>query len=174
VFQRELGRGLRRVIRDRAMVVEVTFTMANYWLLSSGKDGELWPTFWNEKVVALGWSVLGDLRLYANRQALKLAFQRHFPAARPGQHRMHVTQLWNFRDAINKGELVFVRSYGAIIGIGEVQGDYEFVAAPDPLRNKLFSPFFKDHFPHIRRVRWLSLWGGLRRELAFTRLTLMP
>ena len=146
----------------------------NYWLLSCGKDGELWPTFWNEKVVALGYSAVGDMKQYADREEFAKAFRAIYPGWKPGQYRISMTQLWSFYERVAKGELVFVRSYGAIIGIGEVQSDYEYLSAAHPLRTRLHSPYFQDDFPHIRRVRWLSLWGGLKRELAFTRLTLMP
>ena len=44
---------------------------------------------------------------------------------------------------------------------------------PGPLCKRLYSPYFDDEFPHVRRVRWLSLWGGLKQSLTVTRLTLM-
>jgi len=147
--------------------------MPNYWLLSCGKDGELWPTFWNEKIVALGWSAIGDLQQYQDRQKLTKALRLMYPKDKPGQTRTAANQLWSFFNLMQKGELVFVRSYGAIIGIGEVQGGYEFVLESNTLRKKLYSPFFDEYFPNIRRVRWLSLWGGLKQPLALTRLTLM-
>jgi predicted Mrr-cat superfamily restriction endonuclease len=147
--------------------------MPNYWLLSSGKDGELWPTFWNDRVVAVGWSALGDLSRFRQRDDLGQAFQTNYPKASVGQRRNNVTQLWSFCQRVQKGEIVFVRSYGAIIGIGEVQTEYEYLPPSDSLRKKLYSPYFEDEFPHVRRVRWLSLWGGLKQSLTFTRLTLL-
>ena len=150
--------------------------MANYWLLSAGKDGELWPTFWNEKVIAIGWSALGDLRQYPDRESLKAAYQAAYPSEKPRQVGNAVGEIWRFYLELHPGELVFVRSYGANIGIAEVKSDsdYEFLPPSDPLRKKLRSAFFRDDFPNIRRVRWLSLWGGLKQSRAFTRLTLMP
>jgi len=148
--------------------------MRNYWLLSAGKDGELWPTFWNEKVVAIGWSALGDLRRFESRDKLAKAYRISYPTDRPGQARNGVLQAWSFCNTVQDGELVFVRSHGALIGIGEVQGTYDFLSTSHPLRKKLNSEFFDDDFPHIRRVHWVSLWGGLKRPLAFTKLTVMP
>jgi len=145
----------------------------NYWLISSGKDGELWPTFWNEKVVALGYPALGDLRLYPEREDLVEGYMRVYPDATPGQQRNNVTQLWSFYQRVKPGELAFVRSYGAIIGIGEVQDGYDYIHETDPLRERLYSEYFDDYYPHIHRVRWLSLWGGIKQSTAFTRLTLM-
>ena len=145
----------------------------NYWLLSSGKDGELWPIFWNEKIVAIGWSGLGDLTKYSERAQIDQAFKKLYPNSTSRQRGNNVGQIWSFYRNVKQGELVFVRSYGAIIGIGEIQSDYEFVSPQNPLRTKLHSPFHDDDYPHIRKVRWLSLWGGLKQSLAFTRLTLM-
>lgn len=147
--------------------------MPNYWLLSSGKDGELWPVFWNEKLVAIGWLALGDLQQYSERGELVKVIRLQYSNYKPGQIRNAANQLWWFYKLVQKGELIFVSSYGAIIGIGEVQSDYEFIPPSNPLRKKLYSQFFDDDFPNIRRVRWLSLWGGLKQPLTFTRLTLM-
>lgn len=108
----------------------------NYWLLSSGKDGELWPTFWNYKVVALGWSKLGDLRNYKTWEELKDGLMKTYPDAKSGSRRNWATQLWGFYQSLQVGELVFVRSYGAIIGIGEVQSDYEFLSEGDELKKR--------------------------------------
>jgi len=146
----------------------------NYWLLSSGKDGELWPTFWYEKVIAVGWSSLGDLRRYRTRDEMKAAFAKAYPGSTPKAIGNNVSQVWGFFQRLQKAEIVFVRSYGAIIGIAEIQGDYEFLSEGNDLRKRLYSPFFKESFCHIRRVRWLSLWGGLKQNMTFTRLTLMP
>jgi predicted Mrr-cat superfamily restriction endonuclease len=146
----------------------------NYWLVSAGKDGELWPAFWLEKLVAIGWSNLGDLRQYPNRHELEAAYRKWYPKNSSRKRGANVGRLWDFYKRILPGELVFVRSYAALIGIGEVQDGYDFVAANMPLRQKLRSPFFGDGFPHIRRVRWLSLGGGMKQSAALTRLTLMP
>ncbi len=142
--------------------------MPNYWLLSAGKDGELWPAFWTHKLVAVGWSALGDLRKYHDYSALVKAVRKHWP-----EHKRYASQVWNFYQDIQPGELIFVRAYGALIGFGEVQGDYEFIASSNRLRRGLHSEFFGEDFAHIRRVRWLSVWGGLRQPLTLTRLKLM-
>jgi predicted Mrr-cat superfamily restriction endonuclease len=147
--------------------------MENYWLLSAGKDGELWPVFWTEKLIAIGWSALGDLRQHQSRAELESAYKQAYPTETSGTRRNHLNQLIAFRDRIQKQELVIVRSYGAIIGYAEVQTDYEFLT-DGPLRKKLYSPFFQDEYPHIRRVRWLSVGGGFKQSLTLTRLTLMP
>ena len=147
--------------------------MKNYWLLSCGKDGELWPVFWSKKVIAIGWPALGDLSRYTTRDDLKQALKAKNGAAKPRNVGSSLSQLWNFCHGLQKEEIVFVRSYLALIGIAEIQGDYEFLPEGDPLRQELRSRAFGEEFCHIRRVRWLSLWGGLKQPKAFTKLTLM-
>lgn len=147
--------------------------MRNYWLLSSAKDGELWPVFWNDRVVAVGWSAVGDLRRYQDRDQVHDAIRTAYPGERPGLYQNNCTQLWSFCQRVQKEATIFVRSYGAIIGIAEVQSDYEFLSSRDPLRKRLYSPYFDDYFPHIRRVRWLSLWGELKQSLTLTKFALM-
>jgi predicted Mrr-cat superfamily restriction endonuclease len=145
----------------------------NYWLLSAGKDGELSSPFWLEKVNAIGWSKLGDLTLYPRRKDLEAAHRDAYPEKNPHQRGGDVSRLWSFCHLIQPGELVFIRSYAALIGIGEVQGGYEYLAPNTPLRRKLRSAFFEEEYPHIRRVRWLSLGGGMKQSGTLTRLTLM-
>lgn len=146
----------------------------NYWLVSAGKDGELWSAFWLEKLVAIGWSELGDLSQYEKRADLTTAHQNAYPQSNSRQRGGDVGHLWDFCNGIQPGELVFVRSYAALIGIGEVQGGYEYASPNSALRKRLRSEFFGEDFPHIRRVRWLSLGGGMKQSVALTRLTLMP
>jgi predicted Mrr-cat superfamily restriction endonuclease len=149
--------------------------VANYWLLSAGKDGELWPMFWLEGKIAVGWSALGDLRGFNTREDLTTAYDNTWPGQKPGTIRNNVTQLWNFYNGIEQGDLVFIRSYVSLLGIALVTGDYDFLGPePEhPLRHKFYFPFFDDYFPHVRDVRWISLGGGMKQALTLTRLTVM-
>ncbi len=147
--------------------------MADYWLLSAGKDGELWPTFWLEGKVAVGWSAVGDLRGFRTREDLARAYDSAWPGQKPGTKRNNVTQLWSFYNGVKQGDLVFIRSYVSLLGIALVTGDYDFLPSGSCIRKKLYSPFFDDYFPHVRDVRWVSLGGGMKQSLAFTHLTVM-
>ncbi len=148
--------------------------MPNFWLLSAGKDGELWPAFWTKKKIAIGWSGLGNLGGLETRDQLNGLYRQTFAEDTPGQVRTAVTHTWNFYKGVNVGDVVFVRLYAHLIGIAVVAGDYEFLREGDPLRNTFYSPFFGEKFWHVRAVQWLSLGGGLKQPLTLTRLTLMP
>ncbi len=144
-----------------------------FWLLSAGKDGELWPTFWIEKKIAIGWSALGDLRLIHSKDSLWKEMEKNWPYEKPKARSNSVTQVWRFYKEISKGDVVFVRAYGALIGIALVEGEYDFLRDSDPLREKFYSPYFKDYFPNVRNVRWVSLWGGMKQPLTLTKLTVL-
>lgn len=145
----------------------------DFWLLSAGKDGELWPAFWTERKVAIGWSALGDLRELPSRDALAQKHARVWPKENPRARGVAVGQVWRFYKEMKEGDVVFVRSYVALIGVALIEGAYEFLSEDHPLRQKFYSPYFKDHFPHVRAVRWISLGGGMKQQLTLTRLTIM-
>jgi hypothetical protein len=71
------------------------------------------------------------------------------------------------------GDLVFVRAYGALLGIGRIVGDYAFLQENTDLRNEFYSAYFDDSYPHVREVNWVSLWGGMKQALALTNLTVV-
>jgi len=145
----------------------------NFWLLSAGKDGELWPAFWLEKKIAIGWSALGDLRSISSRDALWKKTEQLWPDKKSGTYRNYVNQIWGFYKKIRCGDVVFVRSYVALIGIALVVSEYDYLEEKDPLHEKFYSPFFEDYFPHVRSVEWISLGGGMKQPLTLTKLKVL-
>lgn len=43
----------------------------NYWLFAPGDDARLWPIFFSDNVMGLGWDFLGDLEEYDTRTAVE-------------------------------------------------------------------------------------------------------
>jgi len=99
--------------------------MGNYWILSAGKDGELWPAFWTEHRIAIGWPALGDLREYNNYEALREAMARHHPGESVSTLGQWAGAVWRFYRDLQKDELVFIRSYTSLLGIAIVSSDYD-------------------------------------------------
>jgi hypothetical protein len=60
-----------------------------------------------------------------------------------------------------------------LIGIAKIVGDYEFIPAGDPLRERFHSQYFGDDFPHVRPVHWISLSGAMKQPLTVTQVTEM-
>jgi predicted Mrr-cat superfamily restriction endonuclease len=83
------------------------------------------------------------------------------------------SQIWRFYNRMQVGDTVFVRAYGALLGIGKIVGDYQFLREGDELRKEFYSPYFDDSYPHVREVNWVSLWGGMKQALAVTKLTVV-
>ena len=144
-----------------------------FWLLSAGKNGELWPAFWTQNRIAIGWSDVGDLRSIQSNVHLKSKIERLWPGQTAQAYANQAGQIWRFYREIRIGDVVFIRSFLALIGIALVDGDYDFIEEDDPLRQKLYSSHFEDYFPHTRPVRWISLGGGMKQPLTFTKLTVL-
>lgn len=148
--------------------------MANYWLLSAGKDGELWPVFWTRHRIAIGWSALEDLGEHQNYPSLRDAVARVYPNKTTRAQAYCAASLWKFYKEMSQGDLVFIRSYTSLLGIALVEGPYGFLNDTDPQRKEFYSAYFDDSFPHVRDVRWVSLGGGMKQPATLNRLTVMP
>lgn len=94
--------------------------------------------------VAIGWSVLGDLRQYADREALKVALSQHYPEKKPGSRPVDAGILYRFAHEMNAGDIVVYPSkHDRMVNVGRFTGVYEHVA-DDP-----------DDYPNHRGVEWL-------------------
>jgi len=99
--------------------------------------------------------------------------EKTWPDWKTGKQKNAVSQIWRFYKEIRTGDVVFVRSSVALLGIAIVDSDYDFIEGNDPLREKFYSPYFDDYFPHVRSVRWVSLGRGMKQPLTFTKLTVL-
>ena len=80
--------------------------------------------------IAIGWKEIGDLRaIPANRDDFKEKYVQVFPDAKKGSVPTSVGMLYRFCHEIQKGDYVIYPSKSdRMINIGEVTGDYEYVA----------------------------------------------
>lgn len=114
-----------------------------YWKIAPGSRADAWLEMERDSVIAISWHELGvgDLRAYASRPALEQRIGELEPDLKPGKRRRRADQLWAFRN-ISIGDVVVAnRGYSAIVGEGEVSGDY------------FFRPGHQ--FPHARPVQWV-------------------
>jgi len=80
-----------------------------------------------EGFICVGWVEAGDLSHYAGREALKAAFNRHYPGHKPGCVSNWAGDALRFVFDMNPGHLfVFPVTGGDHVHIGEVTGDYCF------------------------------------------------
>lgn len=114
-----------------------------FWGIHPGRNGEAEPLFKKESVIALGWSKMGKMSHFKNREEFKQRYEQVFPQAKKGAIPIHAGIFYRFVHEIKKGDIVvFPNKLSPEIWIGKVVGEYKY------------SP--KYNFPHLRKVKWLK------------------
>lgn len=95
--------------------------------------------------VAIGWSALGDLRQYPDREALKLALAEHYPDKKVGSRPVGAGILFRFTYEMKTDDIVVYPSkHDRMVNIGRFTGAFEH-AVDD-----------SDDYPNRRYVEWLG------------------
>lgn len=95
--------------------------------------------------VAIGWSRLGDLRQYADREALKLALFQYYPEKKSGSRPVDAGILFRFSQEIHENDIiVYPSKHDRLINIWRIIGGYEYFGAD------------YDEYPNRRCVAWLG------------------
>jgi restriction system protein len=132
--------------------------MKNGWMIRAGNGGCYFDDFKDAECVGIGWGNLGDLRQYANQDALRSAYIQHFGNAKPGRTANAIAMIRKFRDDIQPSDLIITYSQEhREYLVGEAVGQYEYRNEPEQV----------GEFQHIRKVKWL---GRISRDL-FTQST---
>ena len=112
-----------------------------FWAYAPGQGADHWEEFYKVGVLAIGWDSAGDLRQYANKEALKRRMHELWPDPSPT---MNALTCWNFANVMEVGDIVFAKQgKRKVVGYGEVTGDYLF----DDKRQS---------FKSTRRMKWLG------------------
>ncbi|MFC3631720.1 restriction endonuclease [Paracoccus angustae] len=95
--------------------------------------------------VAIGWTALGDLRQYPDREALKAALLQYYPDKKAGSRPVDAGILYRFTYEMKAGDIVVYPSkHDRMVNIGRFTGAFDHVA-DDP-----------DDYPNRRQVSWLG------------------
>lgn len=95
--------------------------------------------------VAIGWTALGDLRQYPDRDARKAALAMSYPDKKPGSRPVDAGILFRFAHEMRAGDLVVYPSkHDRMVNIGRFTGAIDHLA-DDP-----------DDYPNRRQVQWLG------------------
>jgi len=114
------------------------------WIVRAGGSGEHEELALDKKVVVIAWPELGDLSKIKTRDDLKEFCFKTYPNEKPNTVLNWIAQLWNFRETIQKGELVVLPlKTRSAIAVGIVEGDYEY------------RPDYPEQAQHTRKVKWL-------------------
>ena len=112
-----------------------------FWAYAPGQGADHWEEFYEVGLLAIGWDSTGDLRQYADKEALKRRMHELWPGPSPT---MNALACWNFANVMKVGDIVFAKQgKRKVVGYGVVSGDYLF----DDKRQA---------FKSTRRMKWLG------------------
>ena len=111
------------------------------WIYAPGENAIKWDEFYNEKIMALNWDSLGDLRQYSSKSEIKEALLNGSDSL--SSKKNDVKANWEFANVLKIGDIVYAKKgTDTIIGKGIVESDYIY----DDSR-----PEYKSY----RKVNWI-------------------
>lgn len=125
---------------------ESTLTLQNkpkprVWLIAPGEGGCKWEEFYDEGVIAIGWSLVPDLSKFSEREQVREKLLAMYPEGSVSQ-RNNSLALWQFAHVMQIGDIVIpkkgLRQY---LGYGIVTSDY-------------YHDESQVDFQHQRKVNW--------------------
>lgn len=140
----KLTPSLVRSVREAAGggLVPTEPTKPRYWVIAAGEGGRLWPEFDEKGIVAIGFdqAELGDLRLYADKEAIYDALKARSP--RDSDPINDALAAYEFSRVMRPGDYLFARQgRRAVVGVGVVKSDYRFKGS-------------RAEYRHVRDVEW--------------------
>jgi restriction system protein len=120
------------------------FRMAKQvWMVRAGRDSVFIDEFLSRKMVAIGWSNVGDLSNIQSREQIAQLVEKCWPEFNKFQRSTSVGQVYRFRTELTPGQTVATYDSGRrIYHLGTVTGDY------------VYHPEFDPELVHTRSVRW--------------------
>jgi Uncharacterized conserved protein len=118
-------------------------TEPTYWGVHAD-SGRAQTLFLSQARVALGWPELGDLSTIGHdRELLKAALKKTYPAAKPGAIPVYAGEIYRFISELAVDDIVVYRSKPEpVVHIGRVTGPYVYDPKSDP------------EYPNTRPVKW--------------------
>ena len=130
--RRENGPGSEPVKRDK--------TEKRYWIYSPGNNASKWEDFYSQRIAALGWEEMGDLRQYPNKEAMKDKMKELYNEELSYKNSALAT--WQFANEMEPGDIIYAKKgMYKILGRGVVESEYIF----DETRKE---------FKSLRKIKW--------------------
>lgn len=127
------------VIDDDDNWYKERFGEVRVWALAPGAGARHWDEFQRERIIAIGWDRVGDLKEYPKKDSIHEKLREAYDATNPLNNSLACYQ---FAHEMSPGDHVIAKQGTALLlGRGVVESDYEF----DDSRSE---------FKHTRRVRW--------------------
>jgi len=118
--------------------------MTNNWMVRAGRGG-IYSEDFEKGYVAIGWSALGDLSLYATQDSLRESYITKYGNDKPAKTSNAVAMILKFRDQIKAGD--YLLSYNPETReylVGKDKGQYSY--QPDLIGD----------YANLRTVDWLD------------------
>lgn len=113
------------------------------WMVRSASGGRLADEFKEQGIVAIGWSPLGDLAQYKDKEAILVAARKQWPDWSDGKYMSSASQLHRFKEQLHKDDRVITYdSSRRIYHVGTISGAYAY------------KPGLIDLFPNTFPVKW--------------------
>jgi restriction system protein len=119
-----------------------------FWMVRAGEAGRYVAEFEHLNLVAVGWSLVGDLTAFASLETIRRAVSQAYPDSKPGNVIISGSTLMKFRNVFEQGDRVVTydppsREYL----LGTITGNYAY--RPDRI----------PEYPHTRSVLWSGRVG---------------
>ena len=112
----------------------------HYWMYAPGEQAKYWEQYYDEGIMGIGWSKMGNLKAYTDNKETRNKLSELY--GNYSSHKQDVCMLYNFAFDVKPGDIVFAKKgRGIIVGRGVVTSDYIF----DDSRTEQ---------PNIRKVNW--------------------
>jgi 5-methylcytosine-specific restriction protein B len=113
-----------------------------YWLYAPGKKAIKWDEFYEEGIMGLGWSELGDLTLLGDKANITKVIQETYSTDSASYNSALAN--FDFRDTLAVGDIIIAKKgRKKYIGYGIVASDYYY----DESRKE---------YPSCRKVNWIK------------------
>jgi 5-methylcytosine-specific restriction protein B len=95
-----------------------------FWKVAPGEKARLWPDCLHGSFMCVGWSKIGDMRQYADRDAFSEMYRGLHPV--PGSFKQW-KEIWGFAKEIKRGDIIVANNgLSEIVGVGTCTGDYYY------------------------------------------------
>lgn len=120
--------------------------MPRVWVVRAGDENELAASLEEKKLVAVGWSELGNISAIDSRQALLERMKQVYPQESERTRSNWASQLFTFARDVQIGDTVLTpqRARRTVL-VGRVSGEYRFDLNES------------GRYPNVRDVQWLKV-----------------
>lgn len=120
----------------------------SFWRVGTkDEDDDYWPDMCEKSIICIGWPNLGNLKNanIKNKSDIDNLLKAKNSYVNDNRTRSRkAKEIFNFHKTVKEGDIVLAQSGSTVLGIGIVNGDYEYDT---------------DYgFPHQREVEWVKLF----------------